>query len=220
MATSTASCCATGATRSPTPISDLSRGSGPDAVIATLSPSRSHSVFAAPLSAASLASLLAGSLSTWASRPFSGPEPGCLAAALSVPARCWLCIWDSVSLSLKPQDSAAQWSSFSAPSWSLSVSAWLPFPWPSQVLTACCGEACTCSTHTLSLLSVVRHFRPAEISQRSEDLTRRESRGGAYQSSLELGCAASCRATVLTLPCGPASGPGRFRSAHTRQTTH
>ena len=80
-----------------------------------------------------------------------------------------------------------------------------------------CREACTCSTRTLSLPSVFRRFGPAEISQ-PEDLNRRESRGGAYQSSLELCCrilSNSGAAASLS-----ASGPGRFRSAHTRQMIH
>ena len=73
------------------------------------------------------------------------------------------------------------------------------------------------STRTLSLPSVFRGLGPAEISQ-SEDLNRRESRGGAYQSSLELCCrilSNSGAAASLS-----ASGPGRFRSAHTRQMIH
>ena len=72
------------------------------------------------------------------------------------------------------------------------------------------------STRTLSLPSVFRGLGPAEISQ-PEDLNRRESRGGAYQSSLEL------RRRVLSssraAACLSSSGPGTFRSARTCQTT-
>ena len=56
------------------------------------------------------------------------------------------------------------------------------------------------STRTLSLPSVFRGLGPAEISQ-SEDLNRRESRGGAYTSRASSSSAASCRAAELLLAC-------------------